>query len=77
MAGEGLEHNFNLVKDRLGDTVHIREMNTNSYPYADLMKLFQEMNYCGWILLEAHTNPSDKVAVMIEQREVFEQLTGQ
>ena len=75
LIGDGLEANFNMVKDRFGDTVHIREMNVGDYPYADLMKLFVNMDYSGWILLEARTNPADKVAAMIEQREIFEKLT--
>lgn len=76
LDGEGLEHNFNLVKDRFGDTVHVRELNLGNYPYPQLMKLFRKMNYCGWILLEARTNPKDKVAALIEQRKVFEDLVG-
>ena len=39
LEGEGLEYNFNLVKDRFGDTAHIRELNIGSYPYQDLMNL--------------------------------------
>ncbi len=74
LNGKGLEHNFNLVKDRFGDTVHVRELNIGSYPYAKLMKLFKQMDYNGWILLEARTNPEDKVAALIEQRKVFEDM---
>ena len=74
LAGQGLEHNFNLVKDRFGKTVHVRELNVGSYPYADLIQLFTSMKYAGWILLEARTNPSDKVAALIEQREIFEKM---
>ena len=76
LEGEGLEHNFNLVKDRFGNTVHIRELNVGDYPYAKLMKLFMKMDYRGWILLEARTNPADKVVAMTEQRELFEQMTS-
>ena len=36
------------------------------YPYGKLMKLFVEMDYAGWSLLEARTNPTDKIAAMIE-----------
>ena len=72
LAGDGLEHNFDLVKDRLATTVHVREMNLGKYPYEQLMKLFLRENYDGWILLEARTNPKDKVQAMIEQREWFE-----
>lgn len=75
LQGEGLERNFNMVKHRLGDTTHVRELNIGNYPYADLMKLLMQMKYQGWILLEARTDPDDKVAAMIEQRQVFERLT--
>ncbi len=75
LAGKGLETNFNMVKDRFGDTVHIRELNVGEYPYPRLMELFGKIQYSGWILLEARTNPADKVAAMIEQRELFEQMT--
>ncbi len=75
LAGEGLEHNFNLVKDRFGATVHVRELNIGNYPYQKLMKLFTKMDYEGWILLEARTDPKNKIAALIEQRKVFEALT--
>ncbi len=74
LLGGGLEYNFNLVKNRLGDTVHVREMNIGNYPYQDLMTLFVKMNYDGWILLECRTDPSDKVNAMIEQRNVFQKM---
>jgi sugar phosphate isomerase/epimerase len=76
LAGEGLEYNFDLVKDRFGETAHVRELNIGDYPYADLMRLFVEMDYEGWILLEARTEPEDPVAALIEQREVFEKMTA-
>ncbi len=74
LEGEGLEHNFDLVKDRFGATVHVRELNEGEYPYAKLMRLFSKMHYEGWILLEARTNPSDKIAALIEQRKLFEEM---
>ena len=76
LEGDGLEHNFDLVKDRFGATVHVRELNIGDYPYDKLMGLFAKMQYKGWILLEARTNPNDKVAALIEQRKAFEKLTG-
>ena len=74
MEGEGLEYNFNLVKDRFGDTCHIRELNVGDYPYQKLMDMFVEMDYKGWILLECRTDPADKVAAMKEQRQVWEEM---
>lgn len=76
LEGKGLEDNFNLVKDRFGHTVHVRELNVGDYPYAKLMKMFVDMDYEGWILLEARTNPSDKIKALIEQRQVFEKMIG-
>lgn len=75
LDGQGLEYNFNLVKDRLSDIVHVREMNVGDYPYAELMKLFKKNNYDGWILLECRTEQADKVAAMKEQYKVFKKLT--
>lgn len=74
LKGDGLDANFRLVQGRLGDTVHVRELNEGSYPYGQLMRLFEGIQYQGWILLEARTNPQDKVAAMTEQRKVFEGL---
>jgi len=76
LQGEGLEYNFNLVKDRFGDTVHVRELNIGSYPYQELMNLFVATDYAGWILLEARTNPKDRVKALAEQRHVFEEMVA-
>jgi sugar phosphate isomerase/epimerase len=74
LQGGGLEQNFNLVKKRLGDTVHVRELNVGSYPYQHLMDLFVAMNYKGWILLECRTDPTDKIKAMMEQHDVFKAM---
>lgn len=71
LNGGGLEYNFNLVKNRLGDICHVREMNIGNYPYQQLMDMFVKMDYKGWILLECRTDPADKVAALKEQREVW------
>lgn len=76
LIGKGLEYNFNLVKDRFGDTVHIHEMNTGDYPFPELMNLFIKMDYSGWHLLECSTDPEDKVKAMIEQREIWEKMVA-
>ena len=74
LDGAGLGENFEMVKDRFGSTVHIRELNVGNYPYPELMKKFNEMDYQGWILLEARTNPADKISALIEQRKIFERM---
>ena len=70
----GLEANFDSVKKWFGDTVHVRELNDVSYPYQQLFDLFNKMNYNGWILLEARTEPSDPVAAMKEQLRIFNEM---
>jgi sugar phosphate isomerase/epimerase len=76
LMGEGLEYNFNLVKDRFGDIAHVRELNVGDYPYQQLMDLFVDMNYKGWILLECRTEPADLVEAMREQKAVFNRMIG-
>ena len=70
----GLEENFNSVKKWFGDTVHVREFNEGDYPYPELFKLFNDINYDGWILMEARTEPADRVAALKEQLTLFNQL---
>lgn len=76
LEGEGLEYNFNLMRPRFADTVHVRELNIGSYPYQQLMDLFVATEYGGWILLEARTKPKDRVKALIEQREIFETMVA-
>jgi sugar phosphate isomerase/epimerase len=76
LLSPGLEGNFNSTKKWFGDTVHIRELNVGDYPYQDLMNLFNKIKYNGWILLEARTTPTDRIAAMKEQLEVFNKMTG-
>jgi hypothetical protein len=70
----GLEANFNMVKKWFGDTVHVRELNSPDYPYQQLFDLFTGINYKGWILLEARTEPVDRIAAMKEQLKLFNQM---
>jgi hypothetical protein len=70
----GLEGNFNMVKEWFGDTVHVRELNSPDYPYQQLFELFKGINYKGWILLEARTEPADRIAAMKEQLSLFNQM---
>jgi sugar phosphate isomerase/epimerase len=73
----GLEQNFHSLSRWFGDTVHVREFNVGDYPYAELMKLFKSINYDGWILMEARTQPDDRVKALKEQLEIFNKLVAQ
>lgn len=70
----GIESNFNLVKQWIGDTVHVRELTQNDYPYQQLFSLLAGTDFHGWILLEASSAPLDRVSAMKEQMATFKNL---
>jgi sugar phosphate isomerase/epimerase len=74
LDGDGLEHNFKLVAKRLGATLHAHDLEKDKYPYADLFRLLKEVNYDGWVLIEASDKPVDRVQALAEQRKAFERL---
>jgi sugar phosphate isomerase/epimerase len=76
LQGEGLEANLRMVRARFGETVHVRELNDASYPYQQLIDLLVKSDYAGWILLEARTDPADRVAALAEQRKLFDEMVG-
>lgn len=67
----GIEANFAMVREYLGKTVHIREVNEGAYPYEMLAELLVKADYQGWVCLEARTKPEDRVAALAEQRSLF------
>jgi len=74
LLGEGLEHNLGLVRDRFGATCHVRELNSPDYPYQQLIELLVKSDYEGWILLEASSKPTDRVAALTEQVALFQEM---
>ncbi|NIJ54415.1 sugar phosphate isomerase/epimerase family protein [Dyadobacter arcticus] len=74
LNGKGFQSNFDLVKQYFGDTIHVRELDRTDYPYPELIINLIKMDYKGWVLLECHTNPDDKVKSLAEQRKVFDKM---
>ena len=72
--GEGFEHNFNLVKDFLGDTLHAHNFKDEKFPNQLQIDLLVKIGWTGWVLMEASLKVPDRVAALIEQRELFEQM---
>lgn len=72
----GLERNFNLVKKRLGSTVHVRALNDVVYPYGQLFKLLRQVDYDGWLLIEDSTTIDDPALAMARERAAFERLSA-
>ncbi|WP_425619219.1 sugar phosphate isomerase/epimerase family protein [Anatilimnocola sp. NA78] len=76
LKGDGLAHNFGLVRKRFGSTVHIHELESKDYPHAELFKLLVDSGYVGWLLLEAASKPADRVAALTEQRQLFDKMVA-
>ena len=72
--GNGFEHNFNLVKDYLGDTIHLHNLKDTEFPYQLQMDLLVKMGWKGWQLLEVSDKVPDRVQALIEQRRIWDGL---
>ena len=75
-AGGGFEHNFNLVKDFLGDTVHVHDFEDPKFPNQLQIDLLVKTGWAGWILMESSAKVADRVKALKEQRELFEQMVA-
>lgn len=74
LQGAGLEANFNLVKNRLGETVHIHLVDSTTYPHAELFKLLVQVDYVGWLMLEEGKIPADPASELGVQRKLFDEM---
>jgi sugar phosphate isomerase/epimerase len=77
LEGAGLEANFAMLRDRFGETLHVRELDDKEYPFAKLVQMLIDSNYTGWMLLEASSEPADRVAALQQQRELFDKFVAQ
>lgn len=84
LAGEGIEKNFAFVKDWLGHTTHIHELDNGGksssgtpYPYDKLFKLMAAADYDGWMLMEASSKPEDKVKALGDQKALWTQMMAE
>lgn len=74
LAGQGLAHNYRLVSRRFGATCHIHELESPDYPFQELFDLLVADDYAGWLLLEASSQPADRVAALADQAARFETM---
>lgn len=78
LEGAGLDANFAMVKDRLGDTTHIHDLIHNPYPHKRFFELMAGANYTGWLMLEEGVLPKgDPVAALAEQSKLFDKMWAQ
>lgn len=62
LAGEGFEHNFDLVKDKIF-SVHVRDLYLEEYPFRRLMQRLNGIGYQGFCLAEM-PDSTDPIRVM-------------
>jgi sugar phosphate isomerase/epimerase len=73
LEGKGLEYNFKLVQDRLGEVIHIHDL-ISDYPWRQLFGLLKRARYDGWTLVEEGAATSDPIRVMKYYRLLWESM---
>ena len=64
---------FDLLKNKLGQTVHLHDLFDKSYPYRELFQLLKAQDYQGYLLSESPAT-TDPVRVMHYYRALFNAL---
>jgi sugar phosphate isomerase/epimerase len=72
--GAGFEANFNLAKHCLSRAIHIHDLKDPNYPYELMVRLLLAAGWEGYALMEHGQPVPDRVAAMIEQREIWEAM---
>jgi len=72
--GQGFEYQFNLVKDLLGNTLHLHELDRPDFPYQLQVNLLRKIGWNGWALMEASAKVPDRIQALIQQRELWDAL---
>jgi len=72
------ERNFNLVKDHLGDTLHMREVSDKSFPYQLQCDLLIDAGWSGWWLPEMNAKgaPPDLVQALIDLHKQWDEMVA-
>lgn len=74
LLGEGLAHNFEMVRKHFGRTCHVRPLDDPTYPYTQLIELLVKSDYDGWVMLESGEPPANVPAELKRQAELFKKL---
>lgn len=77
LNGEGLTHNFHLVRKYFGETVHIHDLTNDKYPWKPFFGLLRSIGYSDWALIEEGKVPGDVVAAMHANRKAFDSLVAE
>ena len=69
MEGQGLEYNFNSIRDRIKG-VHMHELWDTEYPYRTFLKLLSANGYKGYCNAEINGN-QDPLRLMRYYKALF------
>ena len=72
--GGRFAENFAAIKDRLGDTLHMRMYKDTQFPYQLQWNLLVDAGWDGWCFVEESVKVPDRVAALIEEREMWEKM---
>ncbi len=50
--GGGFEANFNLIKDRLSNSLHLKNLKDTGFPYQQMIDLLVKIDWNGWAMME-------------------------
>lgn len=70
----GFAAQFALVQNRLARTVHLHNLTSMDFPYQEQVNLLTAAHWDGWALMEDTDKVPDRVAAMIEQRNLWEDM---
>lgn len=75
-AADGtFEENLNLIKNRLGDTLHMHDLAVPGFPYQIQCDLLMDAGWTGWWLPELDKPmPTNRMAGLKEQRRLWDQM---
>jgi len=68
-----IKQNFDLLKDRLGHTLHIHDLFDERYPYRELFALLKAQKYDGYCLSESPAT-TDPLKVMRYYKALYEEM---
>jgi len=70
LEGEGIEYNFNLVKDRIRG-IHLKNLDNENYPYRKFFELLRNANYTGYCNCEVNDESLEPIRFMKYYRALF------
>ncbi|MDR1723959.1 MAG: sugar phosphate isomerase/epimerase [Tannerella sp.] len=75
LESPGLAANFASVRERFGRTVHIRELESDSYPTKELFDMLYSTDYDGYLLIEegGTLSAEERIKRLARSAELFAQ----